>query len=111
MGLTDSTWSPFQSPEVQDIRAHLTPSERARVIEDARGRGAEFGRWLAVPLGVMGGSFIVSWRLGAMLATVFVVYFAFVGFPRLRRCGKEPLNCCARRRGRAVEATRPNVCD
>src|SRR3972149_4893439 len=85
MGLTDSTWSPFQSPEVQDICAHLTPSERARVIEDARGRGAEIGRWIAIPFGVVGGAFVLCWRLGAVLAAVFVVYFAFIGLPRLRR--------------------------
>ena len=37
------TWSPFQSPEVRDICAHMTDAERARLAE----RGGGYGLWVA----------------------------------------------------------------
>ena len=46
----ESTWSPFQSAEVREICAHLTPTEHARLMEDARGReklGSCLGRVLS----------------------------------------------------------------
>ncbi len=82
--ITDSTWSPFQSPEVRGICARLALEEHARLLADARRQGQEIGQWLAVPLGIVAGSFGWSTRLGSVLLALFVVYFAVSGLPRLR---------------------------
>ena len=84
MKLSQSTWSPFQSPDVREICAHLTPEEHARLIADARYRGAQIGWWIAVPFGIVAGSFVFSRHLGLALVAVFAIYFAVVGWPRLR---------------------------
>ena len=84
MKLTESTWSPFQSAEVREICAHLTPEEHARLRGDARWRGQQIGQRLAVPSGVVAGSFGWSWQLGIVLLALFIVYFAVSGLPRLR---------------------------
>ena len=81
---TNSTWSPFQSPEVQEICKHLTPAERQRLIDDARARGTEIGWWLAVPFGLAAGSLFVSWRVGVVLLVLYALYFWLSGLPRLR---------------------------
>src|SRR6266516_358122 len=79
MKLTESTWSPFQSAEVREICAHLTPEEHARLRGDARWRGQQIGQRLAVPSGVVAGSFGWSWQLGIVLLALFIVYFAVSG--------------------------------
>jgi hypothetical protein len=84
MKLTESTWSPFQSQEVREICAHLTPAEHARIIADARQRGADIGRWIAVPFGVACGFIVFAWQLGVALLAVFAIYFAVSGWSRLR---------------------------
>ncbi len=84
MKLTESTWSPFQSAEVREICAHLTPEEHARLRGDARWRGQQIGQRLAVPSGVVAGSFGWSWQLGIVLLALFIVYFAVSGLPRFR---------------------------
>ena len=84
MKLSESTWSPFQSPEVREICAHLTPTERSRLLDGARQRGREIGQWIAVPLGIAVSSFMWSWRLGLLLLALFAVYFAVSGLARLR---------------------------
>ena len=84
MKLTESTWSPFQSAEVREICAHLTPEEHARLLADARWRGQQIGQRLAVPSGVVAGSFGWSWQLGIVLLALFIVYCAVSGLPRLR---------------------------
>ena len=91
---TDSTWSPFQSPEVQEICAHLTPAERQRLIDDARARGAELGKWLAFPLMLAIISFVYSRRLGVVLLVLYVLYFLLLGLgklPAMRRRSRELL--------------------
>jgi hypothetical protein len=84
MDLRKSTWSPFQSLEVRDICAHLTPEEHARVLNDAGERGKQLGQWIAVPFGVAVGSFMWSWQVGSALVLLFVVYMAVSGIPRIR---------------------------
>ena len=84
MKTTQSTWSPFQSPEVREICAHLPPAEHALLIADARQRGRDIGRWLAVPFGVAVGLLFWSWQVGVALLALFIIYFAISGFPRLR---------------------------
>jgi hypothetical protein len=81
---TDSTWSPFQSPEVQEICSHLTPAEHQKLIDDARTRGTELGKWLALPLMLAIISFTFSWRLGTVLVVLYALYVLFVVLPRLR---------------------------
>jgi len=83
---TESTWSPFQSPEVREICTHLTPMERARLINDARGRGRRIALWFALPLAI-----IVlalwhweSWRLRLVLVTASAGYFILWILPRFR---------------------------
>lgn len=88
---TQSTWSPFQSPEVQEICEHLTPVERRRIIDDATARGRELGTWLAGPfaivvvLSVIAWQLdIMSWRSGIVLLILYTVYFWIFGLPRIR---------------------------
>ena len=83
---TKSTWSPFQSPEVREICTHLTPTEHARLINDARERGRLIALWFALPLAI-----IVlalwhwqSWRLRLVLVTAFAGYFVLWILPRFR---------------------------
>ncbi len=85
MKLSESTWSPFQSSEVREICAHLTATERARLLDDARQRGLQIGSWTAVPFGIV--CALSAWlprRLGLVLLPSFAVYFAVWGLPRLR---------------------------
>lgn len=81
---TQSTWSPFQSPEVQRICEHLTPVERRRIIEDGSARGGEIGTWLAGPLALVAASCAISWRLGTALLVLYAIYFWLSGLPRLQ---------------------------
>jgi hypothetical protein len=83
-GTSESIWSPFQSPEVREICAHLTRTEHALLMEDARGRGRQIGQWFAVPLAVVVGFLYWSWRLGLVLVALFVVYFVLWVIPRFR---------------------------
>jgi hypothetical protein len=83
-GIFESTWSPFQSAEVREICAHLSPMEHARLIEDARERGRRMGYLVAVPLTFVGVLLFSSWRLGLALGVLFVVYFVLWVLPRFR---------------------------
>lgn len=84
MKITQSTWSPFQSPEVREICSHLTPAEHARLIDAARKRGTDIGWWIAVPFGVTVGLVAWSWQIGLSMMALFAVYFAISALPRLR---------------------------
>jgi len=84
MRLSESTWSPFQSPEVREICAQLTPTERARLVDDAQQRGRQIGRWIAVPFGIVAGFSVASWRLGLLLLPLLAMYLAVWGLPHLR---------------------------
>jgi hypothetical protein len=88
---TDSTWSPFQSPEVKEICAHLTPAERQRVLDDAAARGAELGTRVALPLMAATLSFVFSWRLGAVLLVLYALYVLLLVVPRIRAIRRRSL--------------------
>jgi hypothetical protein len=83
-GISESTWSPFQSTEVRAICTHLNPTEHARLIDGAMERGRQIGLWFAVPLTGVIGFLFWSWRLGLMLVALFVVYFVLWVLPRFR---------------------------
>ncbi len=83
-GISESTWSPFQSTEVREICAHLSPTEHARLMENARERGRKIGQRFAVPLAVVVCLLYWSWRLGLVLVALFVVYFVLWVLPRFR---------------------------
>ena len=111
MKITQSTWSPFQSPEVREICAHLTPAEHAQLIADARQRGTDIGRWFAIPFGVTVGLLYWSWQVGLFLLALFIIYFAFSGYPRLRAMRRRSMVLLcetewARSRGYAPERLR-----
>ena len=69
-----TTWSPFQSPEVRDICAHMTDAERARLAD----LGGDYGLWvagtLALPL-----TFALTYRsvlivvIAAVLVNVHII--------------------------------------
>src|SRR4051795_10052222 len=84
MNPTRSTWSPFQSPEVREICAHLTPAEHEQLIANARQCGKDIGRWIAIPFGVAVGLLLWSWQVGSVLVALFTIYFAASGYPRIR---------------------------
>ena len=83
-GISESTWSPFQSAEVREICAALSPTEHARLMEDARERGRQIGEWFAVPVAIVVVLLLWSWRLGLALVALFVVYFVLWALPRFR---------------------------
>jgi hypothetical protein len=82
--ISESTWSPFQSAEVREICAHLSPTEHARLMQDARERGRMIGQLFAVPLAIVGVLLFWSWRLGLSLVALFAVYFVLWVLPRFR---------------------------
>ncbi|PYJ59685.1 MAG: hypothetical protein DME24_12085 [Verrucomicrobia bacterium] len=111
MKITQSTWYPFQSPEVREICAHLTPAEHELLIADARQRGADIGRWIAAPFGLTAGLLVWWWQLGLVLLAIFVVYFMFSGLPRIRAMRRRSMALLcetewARTRGCAPERLR-----
>jgi hypothetical protein len=68
------TWSPFQSPEVRDICAHMTDTERAKVAE----RGGGYGLWVAVTFALpLAFAFthrsLVAIVIAAVLVTVHII--------------------------------------
>ena len=84
MKITQSTWSPFQSPEVREICAHLTRAEHAQLIADARKCGTEIGLWIATPFAVTASVLLWSWPVGLVLLALFIIYCAVSGYPRIR---------------------------
>ena len=69
-----STWSPFQSPEVRDICAHMTEAEKAT----ASRRGAIYGLWCAATLAVPFALAISqrSWSIVLLAAVLIAVHVA-----------------------------------
>ena len=84
MKLTQSTWSPFQSPEVREICANLTPAEHAQIIAHARERGTDIWRWIVALFGSIAAMLVWSWQVGLLLLPLVIIYFAASGLPRLR---------------------------
>ena len=63
------TWSPFQSPEVRDICAHMTDAEKA----EASRRGALYGFWVAATFAVpLSFAFVERSLLFIVIAAVLV---------------------------------------
>ena len=81
---SNSTWSPFQSPEVREICAHLTADERARLEENAGRYGREIAGWVVLPVAVVSISFLWSARLGFVGVAVFALYFVAALWPKMR---------------------------
>src|SRR5882724_9426084 len=91
--ISESTWSPFQSAEVRNICAHLSPTEKARLMEGARERGRLIGQWFAVPLAIVGVLLLLfwSWRSALALGALFVVYFVVLVLPRFQAMRRQSI--------------------
>jgi hypothetical protein len=108
--LSQSTWSPFQSPEVREICANLTPAEHTRLIDDARQRGTDLGRWFAAPFSLAFGLILFSWQWGLVSLVFFVTYFVVGAGQDSAICAAKASRCSATQSGRVVTATHLNVC-
>ena len=84
MKFRESTWSPFQSSEVRDICAHLTPAEKRDLVVLGAHYGRDSGWRFAVPFGLVVMSFTYSRTLGVVLLVSFITYCATVGQRRIR---------------------------
>ena len=86
---SESTWSPFQSPKVREICAHLTPDEHARLLKNAQ-RNGKMAVWIAAPSVVPFLAIINlyrgfgSWRLNLAFLALYAVYVAVFCLPRLK---------------------------
>ena len=75
------TWSPFQSPEVRDICAHMTDAEKA---ETSR-RGGLYGFWVAATFAVPLAFAIVERSLLFIIIAVVLVAIHIVCIPIWQR--------------------------
>jgi hypothetical protein len=91
MRLSQSTWSPFQSPEVRDICENLTAAEHTRLIDDARQRGTDGARWFAIPFSGVICLLLFSWQWGLVSLALFAIYFVGWGWPRLRESRRKTI--------------------
>ena len=71
-----ATWSPFQSRQVREICAHMTPSERSRTVT----RGLLYGLW---GLATVAGPLVLGWWLAStplqvMAGVLLAVHFGAV---------------------------------
>ncbi|PHR88830.1 MAG: hypothetical protein COA78_36255 [Blastopirellula sp.] len=126
MNTTQSTWSPFQSPEVREICEHLTPAEHAQLMDNARQCSTDIGWWMAtrseVAFGlwfwwmatrseVAFGLLFWSWQFGLVLLPLFVINFAISGFQFFRAMQRRSMGLLcetewARSRGYTPEGLR-----
>ena len=79
-----STWSPFQSPEVRDICAHLTATEKQHLLARAADYGRETAWRFAIPFSVVAVSFSYSRPVGFILLVPFIIYCLTVERQRIR---------------------------
>jgi hypothetical protein len=84
MKFTESTWSPFQSSEVRDICAHLTPAEKQHLLVLAAQYGRDSGWRFAVPFALVLISFPYSRLVGLVLLVCFITYCATLAQQRVR---------------------------
>jgi hypothetical protein len=84
VGQSGSTWSPFQSPEVQEICAHLTADEAERLANNGRRCGRELAVLLAIPVGIVVLLFLWSVRVGLLAVVVLFLYFWVIAWPRMQ---------------------------
>lgn len=84
--LTESTWSPFQSPEVRDICEHLTPSEKHELMHLAREYGRKSGLRFGIPAALIAVSFSFghSVTTGLILSGLTIVYMLTFERRRIR---------------------------
>ena len=85
--ISDSTWYPFQSPEVREIYEHLTPSEKRelkRLFIELNLQQA-FPVWILVGISVVSFAFAYSVTIGLILDGLFiVVYTLTIGRRQIR---------------------------
>lgn len=74
MKITQSTWSPFQSPEVRDICAHLTTAEKQHLMAQAARYGQDSAWRFAMPFALVTLSFFYSRPAGFVLLVLFIIY-------------------------------------
>jgi len=72
------TWSPFQSPEVKEICAHMTLEERTALTW----RGALYGLWCAATFAIPLSRALVdqtpsSWTVAGILCTIHIIAIPF----------------------------------
>jgi len=111
---TESTWSPFQSPEVKEICSHLTPSEKEALIKDARERGRKIFKWIVIPLLLTFFSFIYSLEIGFLVLALLGLYVLIVVIPLLKAMRRRSIEfLCntewAQHRGYTSESLRLNI--
>ena len=66
-----ATWSPFQSSQVREICAHVTPAEKQRIVR----HGFGYGLWVAATVGLpiniaLQAQHVVAWVIAAGLLLV-----------------------------------------
>ena len=89
------TWSPFQSAKTREVCAHLTPGERAMLMERSR----RYGKWCAFTFAIPLSFAIVAWfNFGRSLPTwalwvaAVPVIVHIVAIPYWRRSQRRFLN-------------------
>lgn len=84
MKAAESTWSPFQSPEVREICAHLTAAERQQLVARAARFGQETVWRVAVPVAAVAMAFWYSPGVGCALLALLATYVLAIELPRIR---------------------------
>ena len=80
-----STWSPFQSPEVREICAHLSAEERERLTDNGRRCSRELAVLLPIPVGIVVLLSLWSIRIGLLAMAVLFLYFWATAWPRVKQ--------------------------
>ena len=96
------TWSPFQSPEVREICAHMTDAERTK----ASARGAAYGFWSAVTFAVPLAIAFTSRSLGTTVIAAVLVTVHLIRIPIWQKKQKQFLCSTAWARERGITPDR-----
>jgi len=88
MSLMQSTWSPFQSPELRAVLSHLTPSEREQLIARAQQQGRDIALWFAIPCLIVGGVWLMWWQAALVLWALLMAGALCFGILRQRTTRK-----------------------
>jgi hypothetical protein len=81
---TESTWGPFQSPQVRDICAHLTADEKCQLAAKGEYLGHQVAWRFVAPFLLVAQSFVYSVLVGFVLLGLFAIYFITLGLPFIR---------------------------
>jgi hypothetical protein len=84
MKSTESTWEPFQSPQVRDICAHLTADEKRQLAAKGKYLGRQVAWRFVAPFLLVAQSFVYSVLVGFVLLGLFAIYFIAFGLPFIR---------------------------